>query len=573
MAAAPTEIAKLLVRGGLLPRLTWAALAGAAAELAGLGLIAAAAWLIARAAQQPELAALTVAIVAVRAFAITKGIFRYGERLTGHDVALRAQSEVRGRLYDALVPARADRRGGDVLSRMVGDADAVQDLLVRVLLPALAALVTGVVAVVLSLALLPSAGAVLTVGLVVAGILVPLSTAAAARRAAVRLAPARGELAERSADLIHGAPDLMAYGASERALSAASEVGARLGRLERSAARVSGAGLAASMLVQGLTVVGVALLAIGAGVGQVATAVLALTSLVAFEPVLPLAAAGERFAGIGTALGRLRSVLATPPALREPERPAAMPPTPLTVEIDDIRVRHRPEGPPALDGVSLRLAPGRRTALIGPSGAGKSTLLAALMRFLDPESGSIRINGVDIAELSGDDVRAGIRGLTQDAYVFHASLRDNLRLAGPEATEAELTEAVRRARLLPFVERTGWETVMGGDGATMSGGQRQRLALARVLLADPAVVVLDEPTEALDSETADRLLDDLLTATEGRTTLMVTHRLHGLDRVDEIVVLDAGRVVQRGSHDDLLAAPGYYRDLWESERLTARHDA
>ncbi|RCG33226.1 thiol reductant ABC exporter subunit CydC [Sphaerisporangium album] len=567
--AAPTAPAASKGRG----RLVAAAAAGAAAELAALGLIASAAWLITRAAQQPELAALSVAIVAVRAFATTRGLFRYGERLAGHDVALRAQAATRERLYESLAPSGPlGHRGADLLSRMVDDTDAVQDLLVRCLLPAIAGAVTAAAAVTLAAFLLPAAALLLLAGLAVAGVALPAGTNAAARRWSARLAPARAELAARVADLVHGAADLAAYGAGERALAASARADERLAALERRRSLANAAALAAGTLVQGLTVAAIVLTASRAGLGQVPTAVLALTALVSFEPVLPLAAAGERLAEVTAALRRLREIRATPPAVTEPATPAAPPEGPLTVQVEDLVVRHTADRAPALDGVSLTLTPGRRVAVVGPSGAGKSTLLAALMRVTDFSSGSIALNGVDVRDLSPDDVRARITGLTQDPYVFRASLRDNLRLAGPEAGEEELAAAVRRARLDAFVERTGWDVTLGEDGRTVSGGQLQRLALARALLRDPEVLLLDEPAESLDETTADALMADLLDVTHGRTTVLVTHRLRGLEDVDEIVVLAEGRVAQRGRHEELVSVPGYYRDLWESEALTSgRH--
>ncbi|MFJ2032078.1 thiol reductant ABC exporter subunit CydC [Streptosporangium sp. NPDC087985] len=551
-------------------RLALAASAGAAAELAGLGLIGSAAWLITRAAEQPPLAALSVAIVGVRAFATSKGVFRYGERLAGHDVALRAQATTRERLYEALIPAGPlKQRGADLLSRMVDDTDAAQDLLVRCLLPAVAALVTTVAAVTLALFLLPAAALVLLAGLAVAGVLLPAGTAAAARRWSARIAPARAELAARVADLVHGSADLAAYGAGDRALAACAEADARLAALERRQARANATAMALGVLTQGLTVLGVVLAARDGGAGAVATGVLALVSLVSFEPVLPMAAAGERLTGVLTALRRLKEVRATPPAVTEPTVAASVPGGPPTVEVDNLVVRHSADRSPALNGVSLTLTPGRRVALVGPSGAGKSTLLSALMRLVEPESGTVRLSGVDIRTLAADDVRRVMTGLTQDPYVFQAPLRDNLRLAGPEAGQDALAQAVRRARLERWVERTGWDTVLGEDGRTVSGGQLQRLALARALLNDPPVLLLDEPAEALDEETADALMADLLDATHGRTTLLVTHRLHGLERVDEIIVLENGAVVQRGTHEELVDRAGYYRDLWRSEALTA----
>lgn len=552
---------------GLWGRLIMAALAGAAAELAGLGLIAAAAWLIARAAQQPPVAALGLAVVAVRACALGKGVFRYLERLAGHDAALRAQAAVRGGLLRALIPPRPPPSGNaDLLTRMADDTDAAVDLLVRCLLPAVAALVTAVAAVGVAAGLLPAAAPVLAAGLLAAGAGPPAVSAVAARRWAARLAPARAALAERVADLVHGAMDLAACDATERAQKAAAAADAHLAALERRRARLRAAMPAMGMAVQGVTVAVIVAQARPV-LDPVALAVLALTALAAFAPVLPLADAGERLAEIIAALRRLEEVRAAPPAVTEPADPRPLPAPPYTIEVTDLVVRYAPGGAAALDGVSLTLPPGRRVALVGPSGAGKSTLLAALMRLVEAEFGAIRVNGVDVRDLPSDGVRELMTGLTDDPYVFRASLRDNLLLARPRTGDGELARALAAVRLADWAAATGWDAPLGEDGATLSGGQLRRLALARALLRDPPVLLLDEPTEALEDPLADALLGDLLKATAGRTVLLVTHRLRGLEEVDEIVVLERGRITQRGSHRDLLREPGYYRDLWRAETM------
>jgi ABC-type multidrug transport system fused ATPase/permease subunit len=223
------------------------------------------------------------------------------------------------------------------------------------------------------------------------------------------------------------------------------------------------------------------------------------------------------------------------------------------VTVRGAQVRYGPGAPLVLDGVDLDLRPGRRIALVGHNGAGKSTVASVLLRFTDLTAGSVTLNGHDLSGYASDDVRTRISGCAQDPHIFDTSLRDNLRLARPAATDEELDAAAARAGLLDWIRSLpkGWDTPAGAHGAAMSGGQRQRLALARALLADPALLILDEPTAHLDPDSRRALTRDLLQATAGRTTLLITHDLDGLDQVDEIVVLRHGKVVRRGSYGEL----------------------
>ena len=264
---------------------------------------------------------------------------------------------------------------------------------------------------------------------------------------------------------------------------------------------------------------------------------------------------------------RVYEVLDAPEPVREPERPRQAPASPFPLVVAGLTARHAGQDRDALTGLDLTLEEGRRIAVVGPSGSGKTTLAQVLLRFLDAQTGSYTLAGVDAYGLRSDDVRRLVGLCAQDAHLFDSSLRENLLLARKDATEEQLRGALGRARLLDWADSLpdGLDTLVGEHGARLSGGQRQRLALARALLADFPVLVLDEPAEHLDLPTADALTADLLAATAGRTTLLITHRLAGLEAVDEVIVLDEGRVVQRGPYAELLAADGPLRGMAERE--------
>jgi thiol reductant ABC exporter CydC subunit len=552
-----------MVRRRRVSALFWAAAAGTGAELCAVGLIASAAWLIARAGQHPPLSALALAIVGVRGFALFRAGLRYAERLAGHDTALRVLADLRVGVYDALRrSARTARlRDADVVQRMVADVEAVQDLLLRCVLPAVAAWGAGLGAVVLGVALVPAAGAVLAAGVLLAGAVLPLLAATGSRALARRTASGRSDLAIRGLDVALGATDLAAFGATERYVARAEEAAARLERLERRTAALEAAVSALGVAAQGLTALAVLWTARHQGAGAVPATVLTLTALIAVESVLPVAGAARRLVGIRPAVRRVTDLLAAAPCevTGSPWHP--VPPRP---GIALARVRVTYGRTVALDGVDLRIPAGHKIAIVGASGAGKSTLLSVLCGEA-PAHGVVLLADAPLETHDPAEVRAAVRGLTQDAHVFAASIRANVALARPDASIADLEAAARRAGLHGWIAGlpAGWDTTVTND--RLSGGQRQRLLLARALLADPSVLLLDEPAEGLDLATADRLVTDLLGADS--TVVLVTHRLAPLTAADEIVVLDRGRVAQRGPHGDLVGRPGPYRDLWEAERL------
>ncbi|MFJ6646699.1 thiol reductant ABC exporter subunit CydD [Streptomyces sp. NPDC091290] len=556
-------------------RLVLALLLGSLALGSAVGLMATSGWLISRASQQPPVLYLMVAVTATRAFGIGRAVFRYAERLVSHDAVLRMLADTRVAVYrrlERLAPAGLRRtRRGDLLSRLVADVDALQDYWLRWLLPAGAAVIVSTGAVGFTAWLLPEAGAVLAAGLLAAGVGVPLVTGAVARRAEHRLAPARGVLATRVTDLLTGTAELTVAGALPARTAEARRADGVLTRMASRAATATALGDGLTALVSGLTVAATALVgaqAVAAGrLGGVAMAVVVLTPLAAFEAVLGLPLAVRYRQRVGRSAERVFEVLDAPEPVREPEAPRQAPATPFPVVLSGLTARHAGQERDALTGFGLVLGEGRRVAVVGPSGSGKTTLAQVLLRFLDADAGTYTLGGTDATALDGDAVRRLVGLCAQDAHLFDSSVRENLLLARKDATEADLRDALERARLLDWADGLpdGLDTLVGEHGARLSGGQRQRLALARALLADFPVLVLDEPAEHLDLPTADALTADLLAATEGRTTVLITHRLAGLEAVDEVVVLDAGRVVQRGPYTELAAVDGPLRAMVERE--------
>ena len=560
-------------------------LAGALGALAlgsAVALMATSGWLISRASQQPPILYLLVAVTLTRAFGIGRAVFRYAERLVAHDAVLRVLADLRVSVYrrlERLSPAGLrETRRGDLLARLVSDVDDFQDYFLRWLLPAGVAATVSVLAVGFTGWLLPEAGAALAVGLLVAGVVLPLLTVSTARRHERQLAPTRGELNTQVVDLLAGVGELTVTGALARRAARLRETDAALTGLARRASASTALAGGLGTLTAGLTVTLAALFGVQAvqegRLAGVWLAVVVLTPLAAFEAVLGMPQAVRYRQRVRRSAERVHEVLDAPPPVAEPAagEAVALPATPFPLEVRGLAVRYPGAEQHALRDVELSLTAGRRIAVVGRSGSGKTTLAHALLRFVELETGSgYRLDGRDARRIDSDEVRRHIGLCAQDAHLFDSTLRENLRLARTDLGAAEdtaLRAALARARLLDWVDGLpeGLDTQIGEHGARLSGGQRQRLALARALLADFPVLVLDEPAEHLDLATADALTADLLAATRGRTTLLITHRLAGLEAVDEVLVLDQGQVVQRGTHAQLAAEDGVFGDLLARER-------
>jgi thiol reductant ABC exporter CydC subunit len=496
---------------------------------------------------------LALAIVAVRFFGIARPVLRYVGRLVSHDAALRVLADLRASVYERIVPlapARlSTRRRGDLLAGLVSDVDAVEDLWLRLVEPAALAALVSACCVGFAAWLLPSTGAVLAIGLCCAGILAPMAATTCSHRVEARLAPARAALASAVVDLLRGAPDLIAAGAVPSELDRLDELDAELTRIARRSAWAAGLGSGVAALAAGASVLVTTVLGASAvrsgDLAGVSLVMVVLLPLAAFEPLAPLPAAAVLVARVRQAGARLVGLLESEPAVSDPASPLPLPDDgPHTIALHRVRARWTDHGPFVLDGVDLVLPPGRRVAVTGASGSGKSTLAAVLLRFIDAAEGSVSIGGVDVRRLALDDVRRVVGLVADDAHIFASDLRENLRLARVDATDADLVEAIRRARLGDWYNALpeGLDTWLGEGGALVSGGERRRIALSRALLADQPVLVLDEPTEGLDASTARALMADVLDAAAGRTVLLLTHRPEGLDAVDLVLDLVDGRL-------------------------------
>jgi len=556
----------------------WLAAAGVAAGagtiLSGAGLMTSSGYLISRAAERPPVLDLMVVFVAVRFFGLARPALRYLERLASHDVTFRALRRVRRWFCGALLPLAPARltafSSGDLLGRLASDVDSLQETHLRIVAPTLVAIVSGIV-VVGGLACIDRRLATIVLSLLIAsGALWPLVARRQARGIGARRNGERAAFGQRLVPMLQGLEDVLALGREREELAHVVAYQQALDALDRRDGRAMAVHAAMSSLFPQLGLWSALALTMPLIVeGRIPStwvAAVALGIVAAFEAVEGLPTAWHFRDQVEDAARRVFEVIDVAPAVTDPVEPAPVP-AGSAPALSATSVRFGYGHGAVLSDVTFQLAPGEHVALVGPSGSGKSTLLSLLVRTWDPSAGRIDLGGRDLRSLRLADLRASIAVMPQDVYVFDSTLRDNVSLANPHASDAEAALALRQAGLERFLAGLPHEldTRLGEHGCRMSAGERQRLGLARLMLSNARLVLVDEPTANLDTETERDVLRTLRQWARGRTLLLVTHRLVGLDAMDRVLVLDHGSLVQQGPHAALRSSSGLYARLLKDQ--------
>ena len=554
-------------------RLTLAAFVGVLASASVVALLGVSAWLIARAAEMPPVLTLTVAAVMVRAFALGRAVFRYAERIIGHDAAFRGLTSLRVAVYDGLeriAPFGMTRYArGDLLSRLVADVDAALDLPLRIVLPWVQATVVAAGTVAALVFMLPGSGALTGVTAVLALVVVPVLAAALAARFERAIAPARSALASTVVTSLTAVADLTALGGvtSVRRRIAQQDADVTVAVRRESTSVGVAAGLMTALL--GIAVTGALLIgtpAVREGrLAPVMLAVVALLPIALFDVLSTLPSAALALQRLRGSTDRIAEIVTAAPLVPDPAQPSTLPPA-GALRIRDLRAGWT-DATDVLHGIDLDVPVGGRLAVVGPSGAGKSTLAAVLMRFVEYR-GSVAIDGIELAACAGDDVRAHVGLLDQAPHLFDTSIAENVRLGRPGIDDDDIRAALDAVELGEWTHTLprGIDEPVGQFGTSISGGQAQRIAVARLLVDPRPLLVVDEPTEHLDAITTASVQRALDRLAQGRTLITITHRLSGLPASDAVVVIDGGRVVQRGTAGELAATDGWFATQLQQER-------
>ncbi len=551
-----------------------AALIGFATTGSSIGLLMTSAYIIAKAALLPPLGALQLGIVGVRFFGLARGVLRYLERLVSHSTTFRILAELRLWFYDAIEPLAPARlmhfRSGDLLQRVVDDIQSLENIYTRVLAPPVTALLVALLMwFLVGIYSLPAALLVLTFHLL-AGIGVPLLVVQLNRGVAVGIMEQKTAQQLLALDLFQGVGELQIYGKLTGHLDELSMTEEKKLRLQRKNAIVEGLQESLTGVLMNGAVIAILWVMVPAvstgGVNGMSLAIITLAVMASFEPFLPLPGAIKHLEADTHAGRRLFEILDAKPETKAPENPLPFPED-HSIRVENLSFSYPGTESKTLNRISFTVPAGKHIAIVGPSGAGKSTLTALFMRFWNPSEGDVLIGGSTITLFDPEVLRRNIALVSQRTFLFAETIRQNLLLARPEATNEELKRALAAAGLGSF--GTKLDEWTGQHGMLLSGGERQRIAIARVLLQNAPLVILDEATANLDGVTERDVNETLEAVTAGKTLIAITHRLAAMERYDSIIVLDKGRIVEEGRHEDLMRLNGLYERMWKLQHAAA----
>ena len=532
----------------------------------GIALFALGGWAVAGLASGESSWSIALVIVCAIGLSVLKGLARYLEQFAGHFVAFHSLAMLRNYFYDQLepqAPAGTDRLdSGDIMNRVTKDIDRVEVFFAHTLAPVTTAIIVPILSVVwMGSAVSWTLAAVLAPFLLIVGGVIPFLGSGSTARAARELREARGAIAAHVTDSVQGVREVLAFGAQERREAEMSAIEKRIS----SGLGIQGRWIALRRgLNQAAVALGVVTVAMVAGSNVLAgtltlpQAGLALgIAMGSFGPVLAVEEFAADLDQAFASAARVFAITDRAPAVADPADPKPL--TPGDIEFTDVSFAYPTDeeapapAPMVLGGVSIHIPAGKRTAIVGASGSGKSTLVSLLTRTWDPASGTVTIGGTNVAEASLRDLRATVASAPQRPYLFNDTLRANLLLAAPDATEADLERALEAVDLTDWLatEKDGLDTVVGDMGERLSGGQRQRLALARALLRDAPIYVFDEATSQVDPATEARVREGIARVAKGRTIVEIAHRISAVRDADQIIVMDAGRVVETGTYAEL----------------------
>lgn len=539
--------------------------------LASVALMGTSAWLISTAAIAVSVADLGVSTVGTRFFGITRAVFRYLERLVSHDVTFRLLAKLRVWFYEKLEPLAPARlmnfRSGDLLARVIGDVETLENFYVRVVSPPLTAIVVGTFTAIFLASFYPLLAPVYLTFYLSLGLFLPILAQTTSRKSAEQTISLRADLQTKLVDGIQGMADLIAYGRADERLAQIAVNANEYGNAQRRMARVTGIHSALGTLLTNLGMWTILFLTIPQIInGEIAGPMLAsltLLTLASFEAVLPLPLAAQMWNSAREAARRLFEVVDTEPEIKDDIRYSKIDERVSSIEFSNIAFTYPSQSTPALHNLTFDLRPSTSLAIVGPSGAGKSTIANLLLRFWEYEFGEIRLDGESLKTLNQDEVRARCGYVSQNTYFFNTSIYENLRFARKKVTREDVEAACKSVQIHDFIMSLpkSYDTLIGEQGLRLSGGERQRLAIARALIKDAPILILDEPTANLDPLTEKQVLETLFDVMKRKTSLLITHRLIGLENVDEILVMNHGQIVERGTHAELVKKDGLYRRL------------